>query len=373
MTTIDEIETILTRAFAVAPSADAVQVLDQRVARAMAGSATIPRRWAPSRRLFLRPLALVAAFVVLTGTVVGAMNLLERTVGSNTAFSTAWDRAEILGIERTNAGLTLTLERAYADVNQTMVFMTVEGLGAPTLGAGGQANISWTGELRDPSGRQLMATSMSGTGAVEPDMSVIVQSWAGAPAPTAGTWELIVTSAGYEGGGMVPGICTEGATEAACDPPADTMIDGTWRFEFDLPEPAGSVIKSDVSDTVGQGTVTLTELRVSPTMIVARLALRVDGAQVVYWSQSPDPGSSLSIRHGDTTYLPNSGYHVTQDPDDHGPDGDVNEWSADVGSVDAAGTWQIEIPAIAYHEAATSDPAMGVRLAGPWTLTVTVP
>ena len=50
MTTTDEIETILTRAFAAAPSADAVQVLDQRVARAMAASATVPRGRAPSRR-----------------------------------------------------------------------------------------------------------------------------------------------------------------------------------------------------------------------------------------------------------------------------------------------------------------------------------
>jgi len=374
MTTITEIETRLTRALAVMPSEQSVHALDQRVARAMAAPAATHRPWARSRRSFLRPLALVAAFVFLTGTAIGAVNLLERTVGSDPTWRTAWDRAEVLGLVQTDAGLTLTLERAYADVNQVMIFMTVEGLGLPSTSDGGRAAIDWTGELRDPSGRQLTATTIGGEGAVEPDISAVLQTWVGAPDPMAGTWELIVTSAGYAGGGMVPGICTVGATEPECvNPPADAMVHGTWRFQFDLPKPVGAIASTAVSGTVDGATITVTELRVSPTMISARLALLVNGTSVAYWGTSHDFMSEMSIRHGGTTFVPNSSYHVTQDPADRGPNGDENEFYVEVGSDDATGTWHIEIPAIDYHETGENDPAKGIRVSGPWTLTVTVP
>ena len=75
------------------------------------------------------------------------------------------------------------------------------------------------------------------------------------------------------------------------------MIDGEWRFEFELPTPAGSVVPVDVSDTVGQATLHLTELRVSPTMVAARIGLDVDGRQVTTWSSLP-----VAIRHLDRSY-----------------------------------------------------------------------
>ena len=223
--------------------------------------------------------------------------------------------------------------------------MTVEGLGLPSSSDGGRAGIDWTGELRDPSGRQLMATSIGAQGAVEPDISAVLQTWVGAPDPVAGTWELIVTSAGYDGGGMVPGICTVGATEPECvNPPADAMIDGTWRFQFELPKPVGAIATTVASETVDGATITLTELRVSPTMISARLALRVNGTSVASWSSSHDFMSEMSIRHGDATFSPNSGYHVTEEPADRGTNGDENEFYTEVGSSEATGTWQIENP-----------------------------
>ena len=218
-----------------------------------------------------------------------------------------------------------------------------------------------------------MATSIGGTGAVEPDISVVVQTWVGAPDTEAGTWELIVTSAGYDGGGMVPGICTVGATEPECvNPPADTMIHGTWQFQFELPKPVGAVVSTAVSDTVGQGhghphraasqsdhdqrqAGPARERDLRRLLVLQRRLACVDPARRHHVRSRTAPTTSR------------------QDPADQGPHGDENEFDTEVGSDDAAGTWQIEIPAIDYHEAGENDPAKGIRVAGPWTLTVTVP
>ena len=84
----------------------------------------------------------------------------------------------------------------------------------------------------------------------------------------AGTWELTFTSVGCSDPGFVPGECTVGATDPECvNPPANAMVDGTWQFQFALPQPGGTVVLPNVADTEGQATLTLTELRIAPTMI----------------------------------------------------------------------------------------------------------
>jgi hypothetical protein len=315
--------------------------------------------------MFLRPLAIVVAFVVLTGAVVAGIGLLERTVTSIPGWRTAWDRAEILGIRQTDAGLTLTLERAYADLNQVLVGFTVEGLEAAPLPSGiERSKIMWIGELRDPTGRSSyeFAPSAEGAFGIETNLSAVVQTWQGALPPVAGTWELTVTSVGYYGGslvkpglgGMKSGECYAANTDPACmSPTANGMVDGTWRFEFELPKPTGTVASVDASDTKGQATVTLTELRVSPTMITAKMALHVANSTGTagYWA--PINGS---IRHGGSSYVIEA------------PTREL-EFSAFTGSDEAAGTWEIEIPALEYA-IANGEP---IRLAGPWTLTATVP
>lgn len=184
-------------------------------------------------------------------------------------------------------------------------------------------------------------------------------------APVAGTWELTFSSVGYNSGGFVPGECTVGATEPACvNPPSNAMINGTWQFEFELPQPTGTVVAPEVSDTVESATVTLTELRITPTTITTRIALRVAGSEVSDWHSM-----SLVVRHEDTSYIPNSAFHVTQNLADQGPKGDENDFVTNAGSDEPAGTWVIEIPDIEYSIGGGSR----LQLAGPWTLTVDVP
>ena len=383
MTMHDEIEARLIQAFELSPSEDGLRRLDQRVARAMTQPMAIPFRGLRTRRLFLRPLLLLAAFVLLTGAVVGGARLLDQIFESSgmPAWRIAWDRAEKLDLTATDAGVTITLERAYADLNQVLVGFTVEGLpAAPVTGHGEAYPIEWRAELRDPTGRTAdqWATSRTGTTVADANLSAVGNFWEGAVTPVAGTWVLTFSSVGYNAGGWVSGECFVGNTDPTCDnPPPNAMIDGTWRFEFALPAPAGTVLSPHVSQTVGEATLTLTELRISPTMITARIALRVEGGTVADWGPAIGWGPwvhNASIRRDGTEYAINSITHVTQDPDAQGPYGDVNEFMTIVGADAATGTWEIEFSALRYR-ASIYDPieGEGIQLPGPWTLTVSAP
>jgi hypothetical protein len=176
---------------------------------------------------------------------------------------------------------------------------------------------------------------------------------------------LSFTSVGYFGGGLVSGECTAGATDPECvSPPPSAMVDGSWRFEFELPKPSGSVFSTAALASTDVATVKLTELRISATAITARIALAVPGSTVLDWNWLP-----ASITHNDVSYAFNSATHVTQDPATQGPDGDVNDFMSSAGADDPSGTWQIVIPRLTYRVG----PDEESTISGPWTLTVTVP
>ena len=358
MTTREKMETRLLQAVEVTPSADALRRLDERVARAMAASPTaMHRRGFFTRRVLLRPLALVAAFVLLTGAVVGAMSLLERLAESTPGWRTAYDRAEALGVRQTDAGYTITLDRAYADLNQVMAFFTVEsvaGLEAPESSDGFLINhfVIFDADLRDPAGR--IATSRIAATDIEPGLAAAVESFQyDTPTTRAGTYELTISSIGYGADGPV-----------CVSPCVNDEIAGTWRFSFALPEPAGTVVSADASATVGQATLHLTELRVSPTMITARIAMHVDGSPVAYWTFIP---SDDDLRHEGASYGLWSGRHIlVEAPFEVGPE---MEFSTIAGTDDPGGTWEIVIPELDYGMSNEEQ----IHLAGPWTLTVTVP
>jgi hypothetical protein len=368
MTVHDETELRLRRAVAVNPSDEGLRWLDERLAAIVAQPASLRRRRVPSRRAFLRPLALAAAFVLLTGTVVATMGLLDRTVESSgvPAWRTAWNRGEVLNLRQTDRGVTVVLERAYVDLNQVMVGFTVDGLApAPASGGGEPGPIEWTAQLRDPTGRpaEEWATGTLAMGVEETNLSAVLQTWDGAPAPVAGTWELIVTSVGYESGGMQPGECSVGATEPSCvNPQANGMIEGLWRFEFALPKPAGTVVSTDAADTAGPATLTMTELRVTPTMVSGRLVLAVAGSTVGYWAPL-----EASVRHDGESHV--MSIVSARDPAEEDVPGNDNTFSTLAGSDRAAGTWKIEVAAIRY----SSGDGAEIQLEGPWELTVVVP
>jgi hypothetical protein len=365
MTTRDEIETRLLQAVVIEPSEAALRWLDQRVAQAVARPVALHRRGFAIPRLLLRPAAVIAAFVLLTGAVVGGISLLDRLLESSgmPGWQTAWDRAERLDLGQTDAGVTITLERAYADLNQALVGFTVEGLEVPASGPGPRAPLEWKAELRDPNGRSSNEWSRGGTGMGQDDthLSAIVQTWEGAVAPVAGTWELTFTSVGYGSGEFVPGECDAGSANPACLNPPAKMVEGTWRFAFELPKPVGSVVATNASATVGQVTLHLTELRVTPSRITARVGVAVEGSQVAYWNQP-----ATSLRHGTTSFVVNADRYILDPETGQAPD---LEFQTTGGADEVSGTWEMVIPELTYGT--TNEEK--IHLVGPWTLTVTIP
>ena len=361
----EDVATRLLQAVAIDPSEDQLRRLDERVVRAMALPA---RATGGSRReFFLRPLMLALLLLLIAGAVGATIGLLDRMIEqSNAGWRTAWDRAEVVGMRETDAGVTVTLERAYADLNQVLVGFTVEGLGGSSSVA--EAPVEWRAVITDPSGRAAedWATSATGRQQAETGLSAFIQTWEGGAAQVGGTWVLTFSSIGQPGDGMVPGQCTVGATDPECvNPPPSGMVEGTWTFAFELPAPAGTVMAPSVAETVDAATVTVTELVISPTMVRAALALRVDGVDVSDWQWL-----NGTVRHGEVTYAFNASDHLTLGIDDQEAAGDVNQFMAPEGADDASGTWTFEIPELRYS---LGDGTPEVRLAGPWTLTVTLP
>jgi len=369
MTTRDQIETMLLQAVSVEPSTSGLQWLDQRVAAVAARPEELRRAGPAGLRFFLRPLLLAAALLLIAGAVAAGLGLLDQTIESSGSpgWRVAWDRAERLDLTATDKGVTINLERAYADLNQVQVGFTVAGLEAPLTSHGERAPLEWRAELTDPAGRtsQQWALSLTGMRSDVTGLSGVVQTWEGPVAPQAGTWVLTFTSVGYNSGGLVPGQCTVGATDPECvSPPPNAMVDGSWRFEFELPKPSGLVFQTNALASTDVATVKLTELRISPSAIVARMAVAVAGSTVLDWHWSRS-----SIQHGDVSYGFNGAYHVTQDPATQGPDGDVNDYLSSAGADDPSGTWEVVIPEISYRSASGAEST----ITGPWTLTITLP
>lgn len=362
MTMHHDVEARVRHAFALEPSAEGMRRLDDRMARAMARPAPTAPRWALSRGLLLRPVAVLAAFVLLTGAVAGTLTLLERISQSSSAgIRAAWDRAEVLGISREDAGVTVTLERAYADLNQVIAFLEVEGLDGS--GGGGPTAVDAIAQLRDPSGRlaEEWAWGMGGTGWAEPDLAASIMSWDGEVAPEAGTWQLTITTVGY--GGMMDGACTAGElADGNCAAADGERVDGLWRFEFALPAPAGTLVRADASDTHGAATITLTELRLAPSAVTGRTYLELDGSPVTSWA--PTIGA---IRHNGEAWEPEANLNYTGRTVDDGG----NEFMTSIGVEAPAGTWEIEISEIAIASVATG--LLETRVQGPWILRVVVP
>jgi hypothetical protein len=362
MTMHHDVEARLRHAFMREPSAEGMRRLDERVAQVMIRAAPQTRRWSP-RGMVVRPAAVLAAFVLLTGAVAGTMTLLERlTTGSSVGVRAAWDRAEVVGISRNDAGVTVTLERAYADLNQVVLFLEVEGL--PTrAGTTVPDDVDAVAQLRDPSGRhaETWAWAMGGSGSAEPDLAALIVSWDGAVTPEAGTWELTITTVGY--GGMMDGSCTAGElADGVCAAREGARVDGRWTFEFPLPAPAGAVVQAEASDTDGMATIRLTELRLAPSAVSGRLYLDVDGSPVPSWA-----ATITAIRHDSEAWQPETNPNYTARVVGAG----AIEFMTSVGVEMPSGTWEIEISDVLVASDGAGD--LGTPLDGHWVLRVVVP
>jgi hypothetical protein len=338
------------------------------VSEVMAGGNAQPRRgW---MRLLLRPVPVIAAFILLTGAVAGALSLIEQTATeAGGGFAAAWERAEVLEITATDQGYEITLERVYADVNQVLAFLSVRRVG-DDAGVDPQGSVFLTSGLRDPAGRALDRPYGMSVGAT--NLAAIIDSF-GPPSAEPGTYVLTITS--------VEADPPEGSDERL-------VIEGEWEFEFNLPAPVGTVVAADVTASDAGVTVELAELRISPTMISGRMYLTMeDGSPAPVWI-----ARITEIRHDGIDVNPNPG----QDPVMAGvplrEEGRTGfQFQTSFGTDTPSGTWEIEISEISfpelYHEMLPPEPGggspMGAPLPSPdesyrprpgtWTLEVTVP
>ena len=129
-------------------------------------------------------------------------------------------------------------------------------------------------------------------------------------------------------------------------------------------------MSTDETATADGAIVTMSELRISPTMITAAMALRVDDETVTSWGTANN--TLVSIEGPSGTSTANTSYHLTQDSADQGPDGDENLFMTVEGSDEATGTWTITIPQL-WYATDNGGPETATIVTDPVTFTVDVP
>lgn len=315
----------LRAAFAVLPSAEALETLDRRVAAA-AATAMEPGSVRARLGRLVRPLALVAAFVIAVGATSVAVGLLEGLTAPVPGLRVAWDRATRIGTTQTDGGYAITLERAYADLGQVVVGLSI------TRPDGSLQSGIVRSSLLDPTGRELDVLLSAGT--AESGIGADVSSF-GRPSPIAGGYALTVTSIDAENG----------------------AIEGRWAFTFELPAPRGTAVRTDVTGSAGSALVRVDDFLVSPTTIQARLRIKGPDSDTVSWAPIG------RIVRGSESF-PIAMIGTLEDTEE----GTLVEVVAVRGVDDPTGTWVIEVSALVGNRGEEQ-----VRIAGPWRMTVEVP
>ncbi len=342
------IEARLLRALEVQPTEAELAWLDRRLATVVAAAPAQAQR-RPWLRHVLRPLPLLAAMLLLTGVVAAALTLLERTATeSGQGWRLAWEQGEVIALSETHSGYTVTLERAYVDINQLVVFLDIEG---PLMGEAG-SSVDMSASLAGTAGD---AAPQISTGAVEPGLAAVIRAWE-TPASESGTFQLDISSLQ-----IIPGAAF---TEL---PPAVT---GEWLFEFQLPAPSGTTVNPDVSATAEGATITLQEVRFSPSMIRGVMYLESEDAVAQVWAAVID-----SVRHDGELISTDTDANFSSTPLTEGDARGVDFRTA-FGTDDASGSWEIAISRIQFLEGSPdgddgNGPVPGKD--GPWVLTFMVP
>lgn len=331
MTDIARLEERLNGAFAVAPDSG-FDALDRRIAALVASPPAAAhrriRRSLPFGRRVRLVLAVGATLLVGTGAAVGAMRLLDRVATNTTGgMAVAWERGVALDQRQVHGDYSVTLARAYSDVGQVILGVSVERLAGAGPIPGLQA------ELRDPAGAVLRPGNQSIGSAEELQVAELLTF-----APAAGGGEFTL-SLGLEADGVEP----------------SGPLPLTFRFT--LPAPIGAMVAVDRAVAIENGTVRLGDVRLSPTQITATVHVEASGPDGTGWT------AIGRFEHGDAAYDIAWG----KTPDDNAP-GDFLVGTVD-GSDDAIGSWTLVVTELVGERPDGSQ----VRPQGPWRIPFTVP
>lgn len=321
MTTPDSIEAGLGELFRVEMPASARRTISARRNALLTTQGTR----APSRHAirFGRPILLaLLASVALTAAAVAVLGLYERVADqAPTGDQIAWARSVELNLTVDSGSGTLTVARGYADSNRVVLAL---GSSSDDVGSGG--------DLRDAQGR--LYTPLGGTGYVEESgESVMLESWL-APEPLpAGDLEFTLQP-------------HDGASES-------------WSVSFTLPVAAGGVMLTPQQvATVDGASVTLQDIRISPTAVFANVQFAGLNAERA-WS------GTWSVDHEGDASIGDAATSSAQ----FGIDPMQQTLIVHAGTDTPPGAWTLRINELIGVDGEGEQ----VRLSGPWEFVIQVP
>jgi hypothetical protein len=204
-----DVEATLARHFVFDLPNDTRRSIDRRVHAAISSEGRYSRRPAgPRLRFGLTPRLLAGlgvAAIVLAGTAIAGGTLFDRLVGGAPMLENVWERATDISLSATDAGYTVTLEKAALDQERVWVAVSVTS-------DEGAADI-WEMHLTDASGVVLSGGTGVGTGDVD--------------GTTASLFGFRIPD-----GVMVSGPFT---LEVTALDVAGQEVPGSWLFTFDPP------------------------------------------------------------------------------------------------------------------------------------------
>lgn len=354
------LESALTHAMAFHPDADTLARMD---ARASEGISTLPmgrRRFLPSLPRLTSRTGLIALLVgALLVAAAGGSTLLNRVARSEDGLSIAFSRGVGLGPSQTVNGLTLGVAAAYMDSTQILIFLSGDWatVGDETLTVNGtevRGGVVRYNEARGQSVAVLRFLTPPGVGSgadlalVIPEVFVPPNDANATPSPDAMSSPDAVPDPDPLHGNAFTG----------------TAVRGPWHFEGHVPNAGGSTWTGNASATDAGVTITIKELRISPTTVYGRLYLSGPGLR---GHENWDAGCDHLV-HGDAEVRVSGGgvplgqaidLHSTVGFDDfHGVFRCRTDWIIGMGET---------------FDARTQKWAPDVQLHGRWVIDITIP
>lgn len=320
----ETLEHRLASAWALAP-ADGFASTDRRIAALLAHqeAARAPRRW----RTLRVALALAAALLVLAGAAAGAMRLLDLVATATPGTAVAWDQGVEINQRQVHDGYAVTLAHGYVDINQVVLGVSVERAGDSQ-----RLDRGFVTELRDPAGVVLGPVGAMRFGANDATGLAEMLTF-GPTTSNDGEYTLRLEIAG------------EGEQQ-----------DMAWTFQFELPAPAGALAHVADTQTTGEASIAVGDVRLSPTMITAAIHLEPKDQEVSGWA------AIGHFIHGERTIAIDWG--VNRGPSDLDQTAGTNAGVDDVG-----GAWTLVITELVGERPDGTQ----VRLEGPWEFSFSAP
>ncbi len=206
-----KVESILRRTYSFDLANDARRSIDGRVGAAVAAESRY-RPATPRRLLRVRTPrmlgGLAAAMLLLAATAVAGGTLFNQLISGAPLLENVWDRSTDVGLSVTDAGYTVTLEKAAVDSDRVWVALSVSS-------ESGSASI-WDMRVTDAAGVAFTGGTGAGTGEVGGQSATLFGFQVPDGVTPTGPFALEVTALGDDAAGK-----------------AGQRIAGTWRFSFD--------------------------------------------------------------------------------------------------------------------------------------------